>query len=398
VIAAVVLLLVAAVGHAAIWVAAINRTHATGWPHSIVRRIDKALFLFLLVPPPTVACWLFWIDPRSLMPWRALAASPPQTPAIALFSAYIALCWFVAGAVLLQRLQRILLQDASAVLRFHRSRSLATSNVLHCPDHPHHAIVHLPGNESLDLDLTERGLDVPHLPPALEGLSIVHLSDFHFTGKIGKPFFEEVVRTSNSLEPEIVALTGDLIDKPPYIDWIPDTLGRLKARYGVYFIFGNHDLRVDWRRMRQVMEDHGLTYMGGCWRVIKVRGGPVLLAGNELPWFKPAADLSTCPSRSEVPFRLLLAHSPDQLAWARRGGGDLLLAGHTHGGQIRLPLIGPVFAPCRGGVQYASGLFHAPPTILNVSRGLSAQLPLRMNCAPEIIHLTLHAPARPGIG
>ena len=68
-----------------------------------------------------------------------------------------------------------------------------------------------------------------------------------------------------------------------------------------------------------------------------------------------------------------------------------MLAGHTHGGQIRLPLIGPVFAPSRNGVQYASGLFYAPPTILNVSRGLSAELPLRMNCPPEIIHLTLHA-------
>ena len=187
-----------------------------------------------------------------------------------------------------------------------------------------------------------------------------------------------------------MALTGDLVDKPPFIDWIPETLGRLKARYGVYFIFGNHDLRVDFRRMQRVMEGCGLVYLGGRWKVVEVRGQPVLVAGNELPWFKPAADLAACPARSEVPFRLLLAHSPDQLPWARKGEGDLMLAGHTHGGQIRLPLIGPVFAPSRDGVQFASGLFYAPPTILNVSRGLSAELPLRMNCTPEIIHLTLH--------
>ena len=224
-------------------------------------------------------------------------------------------------------------------------------------------------------------------------MSIVHLSDLHFTGKIGKPFFEEIARMSNALEPEIVALTGDLVDKPPFIDWIPETLGRLKARYGVYFIFGNHDLRVDFRRMQRVMEGCGLVYLGGRWKVVEVRGQPVLVAGNELPWFKPAADLAACPARSEVPFRLLLAHSPDQLPWARKGEGDLMLAGHTHGGQIRLPLIGPVFAPSRDGVQFASGLFYAPPTILNVSRGLSAELPLRMNCTPEIIHLTLHTGA-----
>ena len=306
------------------------------------------------------------------------------------FEGYLGVCWLSAATTFVARLRWMVSNDPSKILRFHRTRSLSMANVLHSPEHPHHAIVRLPGNESLALDLTERGLDVPRLPPELEGLSIVHLSDFHFTGKVGKPFFEEIVRMSNALEPEIVALTGDLVDKTPYIDWIPETYGRLKARYGVYYIFGNHDRRADWQRMRRVLDGLGLIYVGGGWKVVEIRGQPVLFAGNELPWFRPAVDLGTCPPRSEVPFRLLLAHSPDQLAWARKGDGDLMLAGHTHGGQIRLPLIGPVFAPCRGGVQFASGLFHAPPTILNVSRGLSAELPLRMNCTPEIIHLTLH--------
>ncbi|MEI8371797.1 MAG: metallophosphoesterase [Planctomycetota bacterium] len=387
--AAVVLLVVAAAGHAAIWVAVINRTHATGWPHSIVSKIDKLFFLLLLAPPPMAVYWLLSVDAPSLMPWRVFSSTAANTTGILALEGYLGLCWISAVVILVQRLRWAILQNGSSILRFHRSRSLAT-NILHSPDHPHHAIVHLPGNESLELDLIERGLDVPRLPPALEGLSIVHLSDFHFTGRIGRPFFEEIVRMSNALEPEIVVLTGDLVDKTQFIDWVPDTFGRLKARYGVYYLFGNHDLRVDYRRLQRVMVDCGLVYLGGCWKVIKVRGQPVLVAGNELPWFKPAADLSTFPPRSEVPFRLLLAHSPDQLPWARKGDGDLLLAGHTHGGQIRLPLIGPVFAPSYNGVQYASGLFYAPPTILNVSCGLSAELPLRMNCAPEIIHLTLH--------
>ena len=120
----------------------------------------------------------------------------------------------------------------------------------------------------------------------------------------------------------------------------------------------------------------------------------MLLAGNELPWFKPAADPRTFPPRSEVPLRIVLAHSPDQLEWARQADGDLMLAGHTHGGQIRLPLIGPVLSPSLKGVHYASGLFYEPPTILNVSRGLSGEVPLRMNCTPEIVHLTLHAANR----
>jgi uncharacterized protein len=397
VIAAVFLLLVAAVGHAAFWVAAINYIHATAWRQSFINKLNKLFFFCLLVPPPLAACWLPWsnADVPSLVPWRMFSSPESRTTGMLALECYLCVCWLSAAISVVQRLRWMVAHDASSILRFHRSRSLGIGNVLHSPDHPHHAIVHLPGNESLELDLTERGLDVPRLPPALEGLSIVHLSDFHFTGKVGKPFFEEVVRMSNALEPEIIALTGDFVDKSRYIDWIPDTLGRLRARYGVYYLFGNHDRRVDWKRLRQVMDSCGLTYLGGTWKVVEIRGQNVLLAGNESPWFRPPADLSTCPSRREVPFRLLLAHSPDQLAWARQGDGDLMLAGHTHGGQIRLPLIGPIFAPSRDGVQFAAGLFHAPPTILNVSRGLSAELPLRMNCTPEIIHLKLHVPGGP---
>ena len=62
-----------------------------------------------------------------------------------------------------------------------------------------------------------------------------------------------------------------------------------------------------------------------------------------------------------------------------------------HGGQIRLPFIGPIFAPSRQGVKYASGVFHAPPTVMHVTRGISGKLPLRMNCAPEMARLVLHA-------
>jgi predicted MPP superfamily phosphohydrolase len=388
---AVGLLLIAAVGHAAIWAASVNRTHASGWPHALVNKLDKLEFLILFLPPPVVAIWLFWIPAESLMPWHVFAAPVADAPGMYALAGYLIVCWLAAAYVLFAHLRRVLFYDVSGVLRFHRRRSLNTRSILHSPDHPHHALVHLPGNQCLELDLTERGLDVPRLPDGLDGLSIVHISDLHYTGHVGKPFFEEMARMSNALEPDIVAVTGDIADKNDYIDWVPDTLGRLRARYGVYYIFGNHELRIDWKRLARVMDDCGMIYVGGRWRTIEVRGQPLLLAGNELPWFKPAADPRTFPSRTEVPFRLIMAHSPDQLRWARRADADLMLAGHTHGGQIRLPFIGPVLSPSLQGVQYASGLFHVPPTILNVSRGVSGEVPLRLNCPPEIIHLTLHA-------
>ena len=69
-----------------------------------------------------------------------------------------------------------------------------------------------------------------------------------------------------------------------------------------------------------------------------------------------------------------------------------MLSGHTHGGQIRIPFIGPIFSPSASGVKYDYGLFNAPPTILHVTRGISGKHPLRWNCPPEIALLTLHAP------
>ena len=75
---------------------------------------------------------------------------------------------------------------------------------------------------------------------------------------------------------------------------------------------------------------------------------------------------------------------------------DLMLAGHLHGGQIRLPWIGPILSPSRQGVRYASGVFQSPPTTLHVSRGLSGELPIRLNCPPEVTELVLHGPASSG--
>jgi predicted MPP superfamily phosphohydrolase len=260
-------------------------------------------------------------------------------------------------------------------------------------------LVQLPGNEMLRLEVNEKRLAVPRLDSALEGVSIVHLSDLHFTGVISRRFFEHVVELANEMEPDLVAITGDLLDKTACIDWVPYTLGRLRARYGAFFVLGNHDRRVDWRRLRETLEDAGVVDIAGRWLAVKAEGpkadlnsgAHVLLAGNELPWFRNVPDMSECPQAIEGrrPLRLLLSHSPDQIVWARRHGFDLVLAGHNHGGQIRLPLIGPVCSPSRFGVKYACGVFDESPTLMHVSRGISGKTPLRYNCPPELTKLVL---------
>ena len=120
---------------------------------------------------------------------------------------------------------------------------------------------------------------------------------------------------------------------------------------------------------------------------------PVVFAGNELPWHLPAGDFGSESEQedAERPLRIVLAHSPDQFHWARRYDADMVLAGHTHGGQIRLPGLGPIFTPSRYGTKYTESVYWQPPTLMHVSRGLSSLTPLRLNCPPEMTRIVLRA-------
>jgi hypothetical protein len=250
-----------------------------------------------------------------------------------------------------------------------------------------------PGNQILKLSIEEKHVSLPRLPTRLDAFSIAHLSDLHITGHIGIDFFHEVVQQTNALGTDIIVLTGDIIDEIELFHWLPQTLAHLTAPHGVYFVLGNHDqFTGEAPRMRKILTDTGLIDVGGRWLPLEVAGAEIILAGNELPWFGPVADTQNCPPRSpEHPqLRILLSHSPDQFKWARRHDFDLMLAGHAHGGQIRLPLAGPIFCPSLHGVKYAGGTFYANPTLMHVNRGLSSELPLRLNCPPELTKIIVH--------
>ncbi len=112
-----------------------------------------------------------------------------------------------------------------------------------------------------------------------------------------------------------------------------------------------------------------------------MRGERLVIVGHEGPWLRPAPDLAGCP---QEPFRLLLSHTPDNIAWARRHKVDLMLSGHVHGGQIRFPVLGSLLVPSRYGRRYDCGTFDERPTFLHVSRGLAGENPVRYGCRPEV--------------
>jgi len=255
-----------------------------------------------------------------------------------------------------------------------------------------HLFSHVPGNQIFRLNVDEEEIEIDRLPLALAGLSILHLSDFHFSPRITRDYFDQVVEIANRLQPDLIAVTGDICDVAARIEWIGPIFGKLAAPLGKYFVLGNHDLRVkDVPRLRAALSAAGCVDLAAGPRTIEVRGQRVLLAGNERPWF-PLADATTSALGPGEPpaFKILLAHSPDQFSWARQNDVDLVLAGHTHGGQVCLPGIGPVVCPSRHGIRYAEGTFFEPPTLMHVSRGVSNLFPLRLLCPPEMTKLVLH--------
>ncbi len=376
------LALLALLGHAFLWIGLTNWLHSQGMPRRVIS-VLTAYFFACTVTIPVLVAWEYLSN-------GALSPAP---------AVYVVVCWGVLAATLVRLTYLRAFHSLPAVVRSRSSRAAAIDLAAAAADASelsHHFLARLPQNEILQLAVSQYELDVPRLAPALDGLKVAHLSDLHFTGRIGKAYFREAVRVCNELQPDLICITGDIIDSPKCLDWMADTLGQLAARHGVYYILGNHDRRVDFGQLRRTLDELGLVDVGARWLPVEVRGTQVLVGGNERPWLGPPSldgQIRPHATNDNEPLRILLAHSPDQLPWARAHQADLMLAGHTHGGQICIPPLGAIFSPTAGGVKYISGIFHVPPTILHVTRGISGDVPVRWNCPPEIAELRLRAGA-----
>ena len=143
--------------------------------------------------------------------------------------------------------------------------------------------------------------------------------------------------------------------------------------------------------LRGKIEACGLVAVAGAWHEVDVEGAKVVITGNELPWYRAVDQLPPPNQQPESDFAILLSHSPDQFEWARDYKFDLMFAGHTHGGQIAFPVIGPIVAPSKFGVNYASGTFQIGSMLMHVSRGISGDEAIRVNSPPELGLFTLTA-------
>lgn len=377
-------------GHAEVWVTIVNRLHARPISPELLRRIRHvhdllipgfalAVFVGLGLTGPRLLLGGTWADiPWGWVPFLAISA--------------LGVVGGLYGIARYHLTRRCPLQTGGESL-FYSLR--LPDGTLPVAAGQFEQLARLPFNEQSTLDLNRKQFTHQGLPPEFAGLRILHLSDWHFEGTITRDYFERVSEIAASETVDLVVFTGDLLDNPACLEWLPTTLGRFSAPLGCWYILGNHDWYLDADEARRQLNTLGWRDATVGIHSIPHRGGQLSLAGDETPWMgqAPAFPARSAASRSATPeFRILLSHTPDNIARARQQGVDLMLSGHNHGGQVILPVIGPVYSPSRSGCQYAGGAFWQSPTLLHVSRGLSGRHPLRWRCRPEITVLEFVMP------
>lgn len=246
------------------------------------------------------------------------------------------------------------------------------------------------------LQTTETALVSPALPPAFDGLRIVELADLH--GRVFGRGSRRLLAAVRRAEPDLICIDGDLFDEHTDLAMLPPLLRGLCAIAPVYYVTGNHEWRVPGLRgILAQMRACGVTVLQDDWRVLRRGEDTLIVAGTDDPCGpaerKTPAELiaDIRAEAGEAAFLLLLAHRNDQLPQWSALGVQAVLAGHCHGGVVRLPFVGGLFGTDRRLFPaWDAGLYRQGETALYVSRGLGyTNVHFRLFNRPEVAVIVL---------
>jgi hypothetical protein len=236
-------------------------------------------------------------------------------------------------------------------------------------------------------------------PARMDGFTIALLSDFHYDPHFSIHPMTAAIGMVNTLRPDLIALTGDFVSMnmlsttdaaaAALAEPCAELLGQLKAPYGLWAVLGNHDVFSDAVRVTSALHAQGIP-------VLDNQSVPIERDGARF-WLSGVADVLGGKARLETALKplpageatILLAHEPDYADYVARYPVDLQLSGHTHGGQVRLPFLPPLYLP-EMAKKYVAGLYKIGPLTLYTNRGIGTiGLPVRLNCPPEVTLLTM---------
>ena len=246
--------------------------------------------------------------------------------------------------------------------------------------------------------LVRKEIRLRRWPERLNGFTVAVLSDFHYDAHFSEHPIHSAVGTVNDLHPDLIALTGDFVSIP----WVGDPISaaaaaepcaqilkNLRAPFGVWAILGNHDAFSDPDRVTSALRSEGIPVLINQGVPIENNGARFWLSGVD-DVLGRTADLETTlhniPSDEAT---VLLAHEPDYADHVAHYPVDLQLSGHTHGGQVVIPFMRPLYLP-ELAKKYIAGLYQVKGLSLYTNRGIgTVGLPVRFNCPPEITLITL---------
>ena len=244
---------------------------------------------------------------------------------------------------------------------------------------------------------------LPRWPERMNGFTVAVLSDFHYDPHFSIHPLRAAIAMVSRLHPDLIALTGDFVSVPLVGDdqkaaFAAEPCARLlrqmTAPHGLWAVMGNHDDGTDPEHVTRALQAENIRVLANHSEPIEQDGARFWLAGvNDV--MSGTADLSktirVVPAGEAV---VLLAHEPDFADEAAQYPIDLQLSGHSHGGQIRIPFLPPLYLP-ELAKKYVWGTYHVGPLMLHTSAGLgTVGVPMRLNCPPEITLLTLRRSAK----
>jgi predicted MPP superfamily phosphohydrolase len=250
--------------------------------------------------------------------------------------------------------------------------------------------------------VTRSNIKTSKIPRSFNNFKILQISDFH-----GKDFGSKqqyLVKLVRNCKPDIIAITGDLIDRDNYDDKASMELVDAAVKIApVYYVTGNHEWQSGkyLSSLKPKLESAGVVVLSDANFKIKRGDEEISIAGiddvtrtdwDETKELSVVSDVTKAlKGISAKDFKILLAHRPEMIKVYAESNTDLVLSGHTHGGQVQVPFIGAIFAPDQGFFpKYASGEYKIKDSVLIISKGIgNSTIPLRMLCEPEFVLVTL---------
>jgi predicted MPP superfamily phosphohydrolase len=252
----------------------------------------------------------------------------------------------------------------------------------------------LPGNCIDRIRTTRYEIAVAGLSKGKDRTRIVQLTDVHYSGEALHYYYEHLVSQVNALRPDILVLTGDVFQQYESMEHFTEVLSTVHADTGVFYVCGNHEYWDGIEPALDALNSLGFIHLAGTVQRVCTQGTPCYLAGTDFPWRTDTLreQIAALPDDAVC---IVLSHDPDNVKWLQDNKIKLILSGHTHGGQIALPALGPFVIPSRNGSGHAAGFVPYGTTLLYVNYGAGLHLPIRMLCPLEIAVFDLVGQAGP---